>query len=232
MVNAKLLNDNHRTSFVSTIQHLFQMPSEKFKLAILVSGHGSNLQAIIDSIEENNLTAEISLILSNVPDAYALQRGKKHGLESVFLDPKYFSSRDDYEKRMIELLKTKSIDLVCLAGFMRILGKKFIKAFSRKIINIHPSLLPAFPGLNVQKKALEHGVKFSGCTVHFVNEEVDGGAIILQAVVPILDADDAQSLSDRILEQEHIIYPEAIRLIIEDNLVFSGRRVAQKTREN
>ena len=208
------------------------MPSEKFKLAVLVSGCGSNLQAIIDSIEENNLAAEISLILSNVPDAYALQRGKKHGLESVFLDPKYFSSRDDYEKRMIELLKTKSIDLVCLAGFMRILGKKFIKAFPRKIINIHPSLLPAFPGLNVQKKSLEHGVKFSGCTVHFVNEEVDGGAIILQAVVPILDADDLQSLSDRILEQEHIIYPEAIRLIIENKLEFSGRRVVQKTRGN
>ena len=231
MVNAKLLNNN-RTSSVSTIQPLFQMPSEKFKLAVLVSGRGSNLQAIIDSIEENNLAAEISLILSNVPDAYALQRGKKHGLESVFLDPKDFPNRDDYEKRMIEILQTKSIDLVCLAGFMRILGKKFIEGFSGKIINIHPSLLPAFPGLNVQKKALEYGVKFSGCTVHFVNEEVDGGAIILQAVVPILDADDAQSLSDRILEQEHIIYPEAIRLIIEDNLVFSGRRVAQKIREN
>ena len=208
------------------------MPSEKFKLAVLVSGRGSNLQAIIDSIEKNNLAAEISLILSNVPDAYALQRGKKHGLESIFLDPKSFSSRDDYEKQMIELLQTKSIDLVCLAGFMRILGKKFIEAFSGKIINIHPSLLPAFPGLNVQEKALQHGVRFSGCTVHFVNEEVDGGAIISQAVVPILDADDTQSLSDRILEQEHIIYPEAIRLIIEDRLEFSGRRVVRKTREN
>jgi len=208
------------------------MPSEKFKLAVLVSGRGSNLQAIIDSIEENNLAAEISLILSNVPDAYALQRGKKHGLESVFLDPKKFSNRDDYEKQMIALLQSKSIDLVCLAGFMRILGKKFIEAFSGKIINIHPSLLPAFPGLDVQEKALEHGVKFSGCTVHFVNEEVDGGAIILQAVVPILDADDVQSLSDRILEQEHIIYPEAIRLTIEDNLEFSGRRVTRKTRGN
>ena len=208
------------------------MPSEKFKLAVLVSGRGSNLQAIIDSIEKNNLAAEISLILSNVPDAYALQRGKKHGLESIFLDPKSFSSRDDYEKQMIELLQTKSIDLVCLAGFMRILGKKFIDAFSGKIINIHPSLLPAFPGLNVQEKALQHGVRFSGCTVHFVNEEVDGGAIISQAVVPILDADDTQSLSDRILEQEHIIYPEAIRLIIEDRLGFSGRRVVRKTREN
>ena len=208
------------------------MPSEKFKLAVLVSGRGSNLQAIIDNIEENNLAAEISLILSNVPDAYALQRGKKHGLESIFLDPKSFSTRDDYEKQMIELLQTKSIDLVCLAGFMRILGKNFIKAFSRKIINIHPSLLPAFPGLNVQEKALQHGVRFSGCTVHFVNEEVDGGAIISQAVVPILDADDRQSLSDRILEQEHIIYPEAIRLIIEDRLELSGRRVLRKTREN
>ena len=208
------------------------MPSEKFKLAVLVSGRGSNLQAIIDSIEKNNLAAEISLILSNVPDAYALQRGKKHGLESIFLDPKSFSSRDDYEKQMIELLQTKSIDLVCLAGFMRILGKKFIEAFSGKIINIHPSLLPAFPGLNVQEKALQQGVRFSGCTVHFVNEEVDGGAIISQAVVPILDADDTQSLSDRILEQEHIIYPEAIRLVIEDRLEFSGRRVVRKTRGN
>ena len=208
------------------------MPSEKFKLAVLVSGRGSNLQAIIDSIEKNNLAAEISLILSNVPDAYALERGKKHGLESVFLDPKSFSNRDDYEKQMIELLQTKSIDLVCLAGFMRILGKKFIEAFSGKIINIHPSLLPAFPGLNVQEKALQHGVRFSGCTVHFVNEEVDGGAIISQAVVPILDADDTQSLSNRILEQEHIIYPEAIRLIIENRLEFSGRRVVRKTRGN
>ena len=208
------------------------MPSEKFKLAVLVSGRGSNLQAIIDSIEKNSLAAEISLIMSNVSDAYALQRGKKHGLESIFLDPKSFSSRDDYEKQMIELLQTKSIDLVCLAGFMRILGKKFIEAFSGKIINIHPSLLPAFSGLNVQEKALQHGVKFSGCTVHFVNEEVDGGAIISQAVVPILDADDTQSLSDRILEQEHIIYPEAIRLIIEDRLDLSGRRVVRKIREN
>ena len=208
------------------------MPTEKIKLAVLVSGRGSNLQAIIDSIEKNNLAAEISLILSNVPDAYGLQRGKKHGLESVFLNPKNFSSRNDYEKKMIELLQTKSVDLVCLAGFMRILGKKFIEAFSGKIINIHPSLLPAFPGLNVQEKALEHGAKFSGCTVHFVNEEVDGGAIISQAVVPILDADDTQSLSDRILEQEHIIYPEAIRLIIEDRLGFSGRRVVRKTRGN
>ena len=131
---------------------------------------------------------------------------------------------------MIEIIQSKSIDLICLAGFMRILGKNFIQAFPKKIINIHPSLLPAFPGLNVQKKALEHGAKFSGCTVHFVNEEVDGGPIILQSTVPIFDEDDANSLSERILEQEHIIYPEAIRLIIEKKIMFSGRRVLNKTK--
>ncbi len=208
------------------------MTSEKFKLAVLVSGRGSNLQAIIDSIEKNNLLAEISLVLSNVKDAYALERGKKHGLEVIFLDPEIFPNKSDYEQRMIDILRSKSIDLICLAGFMRILGKKFIEAFSGKIINIHPSLLPAFPGLNVQKKALEHGAKFSGCTVHFVNEEVDGGPIILQSAVPIQDEDDTESLSKKILEQEHIIYPEAIRLIIEGNIELSGRRVLRKTRKN
>ena len=205
------------------------MTSEKFKLAIFVSGNGSNLQAIIDSIENDYLAAEISLVLSNVKDAYALERGKNHGLEVVFLDPKTFPNRANYEQKVIDLLLSKSIDLICLAGFMQILGKNFIEAFSGKIINIHPSLLPAFPGLNVQKKALEHGAKFSGCTVHFVNEEIDGGAIILQSVVPIHDEDDIESLSKRILEQEHIIYPEAIRLIIEDSIKISGRRVLRKT---
>ena len=204
------------------------MTSEKFKLAIFVSGNGSNLQAIIDSIENDYLAAEISLVLSNVKDAYALERGKNHGLEVIFLDPKTFPNRANYEQKIIDLLLSKSIDLICLAGFMQILGKNFIEAFSGKIINIHPSLLPAFPGLNVQKKALEHGAKFSGCTVHFVNEEIDGGAIILQSVVPIHDEDDIESLSKRILEQEHIIYPEAIRLIIEDNIKISGRRVLRK----
>ena len=206
--------------------------SKIFKLAILVSGYGSNLQAIIDNIESNYLSAEIALVLSNVKNAFALERGKKHGLETIFLDPKTFTNRDDYEDKMIEILQSKSIDLICLAGFMRILSKKFIQAFPKKIINIHPSLLPAFPGLNVQKKALEYGVKFSGCTVHFVNEEVDGGPIILQSTVPILDEDDTESLSGKILEQEHIIYPEAIRLIIEKKLTFSGRRVLRKIKGN
>tara|TARA_Y100001960_G_C14654795_1_gene817777 strand:- start:543 stop:1181 length:639 start_codon:yes stop_codon:yes gene_type:complete len=205
---------------------------EKFKLAVLVSGRGSNLQAIIDNIESNYLSADIALVLSNVKNAFALERGKKHGLDTVFLDPKTFSNKDEYELKMIEILRSKSIDLICLAGFMRILGKKFIQAFPEKIINIHPSLLPAFPGLNVQKKALEHGAKFSGCTVHFVNEEVDEGPIILQSPVPILDEDDAASLSERILEQEHIIYSEAIRLIIEKKIAFSGRRVLHRTKGN
>ncbi|MEK9628676.1 MAG: phosphoribosylglycinamide formyltransferase [Nitrospinota bacterium] len=208
------------------------MVSKKFKLAVLVSGRGSNLQAIIDSIEKNDLAAEISVVLSNVKDAYALERGKNHGLEVVFLDPKVYPDKADYEQKMIELLQSKSVDLICLAGFMRILGKKFIQAFSGKIINIHPSLLPAFPGLHVQKRALEHGVKFSGCTVHFVNEEVDGGEIIIQAVVPVRDDDDTESLSKRILEQEHIIYPEAIRLIIEEKIEISGRRVLRHNKGN
>ena len=201
------------------------MVSGKFKLAILVSGRGSNLQAIIDSIKKNDLQAEISLVISNVSDAYALERANKHGLERLFLDPKSYPNQNSYEKTLIEKIQSKSVDLVCLAGYMQILGKHFIEAFSDRIINIHPSLLPAFPGLNVQKRALEHGARFSGCTVHYVNEEVDGGAIISQAVVPIFDDDDEASLSERILQQEQIIYPEAIRLILQGNLTLSGRRV-------
>lgn len=201
------------------------MAPNKFKLAVLVSGRGSNLQAIIDSIEKNDLQAEIALVISNVKEAYALERAHKHGLEGLFLDPKSFPDRKSYEQSLIEKIRSKSVDLICLAGYMRVLGKQFIEAFSGRIINIHPSLLPAFPGLNVQKRALEHGARFSGCTVHFVNEEVDGGAIISQAVVPIYDDDNEDTLSERILEQEHIIYPEAIRLILEGKLTLSGRRV-------
>jgi phosphoribosylglycinamide formyltransferase 1 len=201
------------------------MAPNKFKLAVLVSGRGSNLQAIIDSIEENTLQAEIALVVSNVKDAYALERAKKHGLEGIFLDPKSYPDRNSYEQGLLEQIQSKSVDLICLAGYMRVLGKRFIDAFSDRIINIHPSLLPAFPGLNVQKRALEYGVHFSGCTVHYVNEEVDGGTIISQAVVRIFDDDDEASLSERILEQEHLIYPEAIQLILEGKLTLAGRRV-------
>lgn len=201
------------------------MVSDKFILAVLVSGRGSNLQAIIDSIEINNLPAEIALVISDVKDAVALERAHKHGIKGLFLNPKSFLDRKSYEQALVEQIQSKSVNLICLAGFMRILGQHFIKTFSGRIINIHPSLLPAFPGLNVQKRALEHGTRFSGCTVHYVNEEVDGGPIILQSVVPIYDDDNEASLSERILEQEHIIYPEAIRLIAEDRLTLSGQRV-------
>ncbi len=201
------------------------MAPDKFKLAVLVSGRGSNLQAIIDSIEKNGLQAEIALVISNVKDAYALEQARKHGLEGLFLDPKSFPNRNSYEQSLIEKIQSKSVSLICLAGYMRVLGKQFIEAFSGRIVNIHPSLLPAFPGLNAQKQALEHGARFSGCTVHYVNEEVDGGPIISQAVVPIFDDDDEASLSERVLEQEHILYPEAIRLIRENRLTLSGRRV-------
>ena len=201
------------------------MDPDKFILAVLVSGRGSNLQAIIDSIEKNDLSAEIALVISNVKDAYALERAHKHGLESIFLDPKSYPDRTGYEQALVERSQSKSVNLICLAGFMRVLVKHFIETFSGRIINIHPSLLPAFPGLNVQNRALEYGARFSGCTVHYVNEEVDGGPIFLQTVVPIYDDDDEATLSERILEQEHIIYPEAIRLVIEDRLTLSGRRV-------
>ena len=203
------------------------MESNDFKLAVLVSGRGSNLQSIIDEIEKGELSARISVILSNVEDAPALVRGKKSGIESVFLDPKKYSSREEYDKGMIDLLKSREVDLVCLAGFMRILGKKLIRAFEGKIINIHPSLLPAFPGLQPQKQALEYGAKLSGCTVHFVDEKVDHGPIILQTAIPVYDNDDEETLSRRILEQEHILYPRAIRLLIEKQLTLSDRRVIQ-----
>ncbi len=203
------------------------MGSNKFRLAVLVSGRGSNLQAIIDSIENEGLPAQIALVLSNVEDAHALIRAQKHGIEAVYLEPGKFAGREAYEEEMIGLLQARSVDLVCLAGFMRILGKRFIQAFPEKIVNIHPSLLPAFQGLNPQKNALDYGVKFSGCTVHFVDEGVDSGPIILQTVVPVYDSDDTDSLSARILEQEHLLYPKAIRLILENRLRIAGRKVLQ-----
>jgi phosphoribosylglycinamide formyltransferase-1 len=201
------------------------MVSDKFILAVLVSGRGSNLQAIIDSIEIRSLPVEIGLVISDVKNSFALERARKHNIDELFLDPKVFPDRKSYDQALVEQIQAKSVNLVCLAGFMKILGKHFINTFSDRIINIHPSLLPAFPGLNVQKRALEHGARFSGCTVHYVNEEVDGGPIILQSVVPIYDNDSEALLSERILEQEHIIYPEAIRLIAENRLTISGRRV-------
>ena len=194
------------------------MPLNVFKLAVLVSGRGSNLQAIIDSIEREELNAHISIVISSTKNAMALKRAEKHGIKTIFIDPTAYLNSKEYDKALIEKLKKFSIDLICLAGYMRILGEEVIQTFKEKIINIHPSLLPAFPGLNAQKQAIVHGVKFSGCTVHFVDSGVDSGPIILQTAVPVYDNDDEKSLSKRILEQEHYLYPKAINMIKENQI--------------
>ncbi len=195
------------------------------KLGVLVSGRGSNLQAIIDAIEAKKIKAEIAVVISDVPGAFALERAKKHGIKTAVVDGKEYQDKSSYEKKIIKTLVESDIDLVCLAGYMRLLSPEFVKAFAGRMMNIHPALLPAFPGLHVQKKALEYGVKFSGCTVHFVDEGCDTGPIIIQAAVPVLDDDTEDTLSARILEQEHRIYPEAIRLYSEGRLHIEGRRV-------
>ena len=204
------------------------MPLNVFKLAVLVSGRGSNLQAIIDSIEREELNAHISIVISSTRDAIALKRAEKHGIKTIFIDPAVYLNSKEYDKALIEKLKKFSIDLICLAGYMRILGEEVIQTFKEKIINIHPSLLPAFPGLNAQKQAIVHGVKFSGCTVHFVDSGVDSGPIILQTAVPVYDNDDEKSLSKRILEQEHYLYPKAINMIKENQIKINSN-VTRKT---
>ena len=207
---------------------MLKMPLNIFKLAVLVSGRGSNLQAIIDSIDREELDAHLSIVISNTKDAMALKRAEKHGIKTIFIDPSTYLNSKEYDKALLLKLKEFSIDLICLAGYMRILGEEVIQTFEKKIINIHPSLLPAFPGLNAQKQAINHGVKFSGCTVHFVDSGVDSGPIILQTVVPVYDNDDEKSLSKRILEQEHYLYPKAIKMIQENKIRLSGRTVTSK----
>ena len=205
------------------------MPLNVFKLAVLVSGRGSNLQAIIDSIEREELNAHISTVISSTRDAMALKRAEKHGIKTIFIDPTVYLNSKEYGKVLIKKLKEFPIDLICLAGYVRILGEEVIQTFKEKIINIHPSLLPAFPGLNAQKQAIVHGVKFSGCTVHFVDSGIDSGPIILQTAVPVYDNDDEKSLSKRILEQEHYLYPKAINMIKENQIKINGKTVTRKT---
>ena len=199
---------------------------KKVNIAVLVSGRGSNLQAIIDNIEKGLLPAGIAVVISDQPDAYSLERARKHNIPAVPLSAKgYKGKREEYDALLVKELQKHHVELVCLAGFMRIITPTLIKAFPNRILNIHPALLPAFPGLHVQKAALEHGVKFSGCTVHFVDEDMDTGPIIIQAVVPVLDNDTEDSLSERILTQEHKIYSRAIQLYAEGRLKIAGRRV-------
>ena len=194
-------------------------------IGVLISGGGTNLQSIIDAIEAKKLDAKIEVVLSNKADAFGLERAKRHGIATEFVDHKAYSSREAYDQAVVELLCRRGVELVVLAGFMRLLSPVFIKAYSNRIMNIHPALLPAFPGLHVQKKAVEHGVRFAGCTVHFVNEECDEGPIIIQAVVPVFAEDSEDTLAARILTQEHRIYPRAIQLYAEGRLKVSGRRV-------
>jgi phosphoribosylglycinamide formyltransferase-1 len=194
-------------------------------IGVLLSGGGTNLQAIIDAIEAGKLDAKIEVVVSNKPDAHGLARARKHGIPTEIVNHKNVSTREAYDEAVIALLRTRAVELVVLAGFMRLLSPVFIKAYSNRIMNIHPALLPSFPGLHVQQRAVEHGARFSGCTVHFVNEECDEGPIIMQAVVPVFPDDTGETLSARILEQEHRIYPRAIQLYAEGRLKIVGRKV-------
>ena len=194
-------------------------------IGVLISGSGTNLQSIIDAIEVKKLDANIAVVLSNKADAYGLARAQNHGIRTEVLDHKAFASREAYDQAVVDLLRARGVELVVLAGFMRLLSSVFVKAYSNRIMNIHPALLPSFPGLHVQKKALDHGVRFAGCTVHYDNEECDEGPIIIQVVVPVYPDDSEEQLAARILKQEHRIYPRAIQLYAEGRLHVVGRRV-------
>ncbi len=198
---------------------------KQINLGVLVSGSGSNLQSLIDNIENGKLDATITVIISNNADAYALERAREHNIPSVVIDHRQFTNREDFDLKMIEILTSYSVELVIMAGFMRILTETFLDTFHMRIMNIHPALLPSFQGLHGQEKAFEYGVKFAGCTVHFADKGVDTGPIIIQAVVPVFDDDTAETLQKRILKEEHRIYPQAIQLYIEDKLEIKGRRV-------
>jgi phosphoribosylglycinamide formyltransferase 1 len=199
--------------------------ARQLPIGVLISGGGTNLQSIIDAIEAKKLDAKIEIVLSNRADAYGLVRATNHGVATAVLDHKNFPSREAYDQEVVDLLRVRNVELVILAGFMRLLSPVFTKAYANRIMNIHPALLPSFPGLHVQKKAVEHGVRFSGCTVHFVNDECDEGPIIIQAVVPVFPDDTEETLAARILKQEHRIYPRAIQLYSEGRLRVEGRKV-------
>lgn len=195
------------------------------RLAVLVSGRGSNLQSIIDAVRCGDLDATIAIVISNHPEAPALARARAAGIEAVCLRPADYSDRDAYDRAIAGVLNARDVGLVCLAGFMRRVGAPLLAAFPNRILNIHPSLLPAFPGLDAQRQALEHGVRVSGATVHLVAPEVDSGPVVLQAAVPVLDSDTVETLSERILIEEHRIYPAAIQLVLAGGWALEGRRL-------
>ncbi len=199
----------------------------KRMIGVLISGRGSNLQAIIDAIADGRLNAQIAVVVSNRPDAAGLTRARDAGIEALVLDhtdKSKFATREDYDHALVRVLKERQVRLICLAGFMRLLTTVFLDAFPDAVINIHPSLLPAFPGTNAQYQAWEHGVKWTGATVHLVTTELDGGPIVLQDTVPVKDSDDVETLAARILETEHRLYPLAIHLLLNGGWRIDGRR--------
>jgi phosphoribosylglycinamide formyltransferase-1 len=204
---------------------VFRSPRKKGRIAVLLSGRGSNFMAVREAVERGAVSGEIALVLSNKAEAPGLLKAREWGLDTVFLDGKLFASREDYDRALAAEIEKRGVDLIVLAGYMRVLTSGLCDAYKYRIVNIHPALLPAFPGLHVQQKAIDWGVRFSGCTVHFVAAEVDMGPIILQAAVPVLQDDTEDTLAARILVEEHKIYPEAVRLYFDGRLEVRGRRV-------
>ena len=206
-------------------EEVFLSPRKKGRIAVFLSGRGSNFVAIHDAIVTEKINAEIALVFSNKKEAPGLEIARERNLEALYLNPKEYQSREAYDEAIIQEINRRDVDLICLAGYMKILTSLFCNTFKNKIINIHPALLPSFPGLHVQQKAIDWGVRFSGATVHFVTAEVDMGPIILQATVPVLQNDTEDTLSERILKQEHKIYPEAVKLYFEGRLEIKRRQV-------
>jgi phosphoribosylglycinamide formyltransferase-1 len=203
----------------------YSMTEAKQKLGVLCSGRGTDLQSIMDAIDRGEVAAEIAVVLTDKPDAFALERAAKAGIKAVCVNRKQFDGRESFEQALVGQLQAAGVTLVVLAGFMRILTPYFVRQYAGRIMNIHPALLPSFPGAHAHRDVLAYGVKVSGCTVHFVDEGTDSGPIILQAAVPVLDGDTEETLGARVLEQEHIIYPRAIQLYCEGKLEINGRHV-------
>jgi len=193
-------------------------------IGVLISGRGSNLQALIDAITDGTLDARIAVVISNRTDAGGLERARAAGIESLAIDHRSFAARADFDGALARELQARAVDVVCLAGFMRLIGPPLLEAFPNRILNIHPSLLPSFPGVDAQRQALEHGVKITGATVHLVTGELDGGPIVAQAAVPVRDDDTADSLAARILIEEHRLYPLAVRAVLRGGWRVEGRR--------
>jgi len=206
-------------------EEFFRSPKKRGKIAVFLSGRGSNFKAIHDAIQTGGIDAEIVLVFSNKEEALGLKIAQEQKLEILFLNPKNYESHEDYDKAIIREIRKRDVDLICLAGYMKILTPVFCNEFKNRIMNIHPALLPSFPGLHVQKKAIDWGVRYSGATVHFVTADVDMGPIILQTVVPVLQGDTEETLSERILKEEHKIYPESVKLFFEGKLEVRKKRV-------